>query len=58
MIMIIMTVMIKTIINDDDNNYDNANEDNGVQTISIFQIMHFIEPLIGKKPKVLTPTHV
>ena len=58
MIMIIMTVMIKTIINDDDNNYDNANEDNGVQTISIFQIMHFIESLIGKKPKVLTPTHV
>ena len=50
--------MIKIIINDDDNNYDNANDNNGGQTITIFQIMHFKEPLICEKPKFLALTHV
>ena len=53
-----MKVMIKMIINDDDNNYDNANDDNGGQTITKFQIMHFREPLNSEKPKFLALTHV
>ena len=50
--------MIKMIINDDNNNYDNAYDDNGDQTIAIFQIAHFREPLISEEPKFLSVTHV
>ena len=49
--------MIK-MINDDDNNYDNANNDKGGQTITLFLIMHFREPLISERPKFLALTHV
>ena len=52
-----MIVMIKKI-NGDDNNYDNANDDKVGQTITLFQIMHFREPLISEKPKFLALTHV
>ena len=52
-----MIVMIK-MINDDNNNYDNANGDKGGQAITLFQIMHFRDPLISEKPKFLTLTHV
>ena len=55
MIMIIMIIMIK---NDDDNNYDNANHNNGDQKITIFQTMHFREPLISEKPTFLALSHV
>ena len=50
--------MIKMIINDHDNNYNDANDGNGDQTITIFQIMHFREPLISEKPKFLALTHL
>ena len=40
----IMIVMIKMI-----NDYDNANDDKGGQTRTLFQIMHFREPLISEK---------
>ena len=58
MIMIIMIVMVKMIVDDVDNNYDNANEDKGGQTITLFQTMHFREPLVSEKPKFLALTHV
>ena len=50
--------MIKMIINDDDNNYNDANEGNGDQKMKIFQIMHFREPLTSEKPKFLALAHV
>ena len=37
-----MRVMMIMKLNDDDNNYDNANDENNDQTIAIFQTMHFI----------------
>ena len=43
--------MIK--MTNDDNNYDNANDDKGSQTITLFLIMQFREPLISEKPKFL-----
>ena len=30
--------------------YDDTNDDNGDQAITIFQTKHFIEPLISEKP--------
>ena len=57
MMMIIIIVMITMMINNDDNNY-NVNDNNGDQTITIFQTMHFREPVISAKPKFLTLTHV
>ena len=50
--------MIKMIINDDDNNYNDANKGNGDQKMKIFQIMHFREPLTSEKPKFLALAHV
>ena len=35
-----------------------ASDDNGDQTITIFQTMHFREPVISAKPKFLALTHV
>lgn len=55
--MIIMIVMIKMIINDEDSNYDNVNGENGSQTI-IFQIKHFRESFISEKPTFLVLTYV
>ena len=49
--------MIK-MINVDDNNYDNCNDDKGGQTIILFHIMQFREPLISEKPKFLALTHI
>ena len=49
--------MIK-MTNDDDNNYDKANDNKGGQTITLFQLMHFREPLISEKPKFLAIKHV
>ena len=51
-----MIVMIM-MINYDDNN-QNANDDSGDQTTTIFQTMHFREPLISEKPRFLALTHV
>ena len=45
------------MINNDDNN-QNANDDNGDQAITIFQTMHFREPLISKKPRFLALNHI
>ena len=50
-------MIIIMMINNDDNN-KNANDDNGDQTITIFQAMHFREPVISAKPKFLALTHV
>ena len=36
----------------------NASDNNGDQTITIFQTMHFREPVISAKPKFLALTHV
>ena len=44
--------MLMTMINDDDNN-QNTDDDNDDQEITIFQAMHFREPLISKKPIVV-----
>ena len=41
-----------------DNNYDSGNDDKGGQTITLYQIMHFREPLISDKPKFLALTHL
>ena len=49
--------MVIMMVNNDDNN-QNANDDNGDQTITIFQTMHFREPVISAKPKFLALTHV
>ena len=57
MITIIMIVMIIMMANNNDN-YLNANDDSDDQTITIFQTMHFREPLISEKPKFLALTHV
>ena len=46
------------INDDDDNNYDNANDDKGGQKITLFQIMHFREPLISEKPMKDVPISV
>ena len=46
------------INDDDDNNYDNANDDKGGQTITLFQIMHFREPLISEKPMKNVPISI
>ena len=35
-----------------------ASDNNSDQTITIFQTMHFKEPVISAKPKILAPTHV
>ena len=35
-----------------------ASDNNGDQTITIFQTMHFKEPVISAKPKILALTHV
>ena len=56
-IMIIMIVMIIVMLNDDDNKYDNAKDENSDQT-TIFQTMQFREYLISGKPKFLALTHV
>ena len=40
-----------------DNNL-NANDDSDDKTITIFQTMHFREPLISEKPEFLALTHV
>ena len=45
------------MINNDDSNW-NADDDNGDQTITIFQKMHFGEPEISEKSKFLALTHV
>ena len=50
-------MIIIMMINNDDNN-KNANDDNGDQTITIFQAMHFREPVISAKPKFLALTHI
>ena len=52
-----MTVMLMMMINDDDNN-QNTDDDNDDQEITIFQTMHFREPLISKKPRFLALNHV
>ena len=39
----------KIITMDEDNNNDNAHDDNCDQTKTIFQIMHFREPLVSEK---------
>ena len=44
------------MINYVDNNFDNANDDNGDQTITMFLTMHFREPLISEKPRFLAVT--
>ena len=49
--------MVIMMINNDDDN-QNANDGNGDQTITIFQTMHFREPVISAKPKFLALTHV
>ena len=49
--------MITMMTNNNDNNL-NANDDSDDQTITIFQTMHFREPLISEKPKFLALTHV
>ena len=49
--------MVIMMVNNDDNN-QNANDDNGDQTITIFQTMHFREPVISAKPKFLAHTHL
>ena len=49
-----MTIMM---INNDDNN-QNADDDNGDQAITVFQAMHFREPVISAKSKFLALTHV
>ena len=48
--------MIKMI--NDDNHYDNANDDKDSQKITLFQIIHFREPLISEKLKFSAFTHV
>ena len=48
--------MIIMMINYVDNNFDNANDDNGDQTITMFLTMHFREPLISEKPRFLAVT--
>ena len=57
MMIIIMIVMLIMVINNDDNN-ENTNDDNDDQAITIFQTMHFREPLISKKPRFLALNHV
>ena len=49
--------MITMMTNNNDNNL-NANDDSDDQTITIFQTMHFREPLISEKPRFLALTHV
>ena len=49
--------MITMMTNNNDNNL-NANDDSDDQTITIFQTMHFREPLISEKPKFQALTHV
>ena len=49
--------MLMTMINDDDNN-QNTDDDNDDQEITIFQAMHFREPLISKKPRFLALNHL
>ena len=49
--------MIKIKINNDGNNYI-ANDDNGEQTIKIFQTKHFREPVISGRPTFLALTHL
>ena len=44
-IMIVITIMIIMMV-ESDNNYDN---DNGYQTVMIFQAMHFGEPFVCEK---------
>ena len=56
-ITLVMIVMIIMMINNDDSN-ENANYDNDDLTITIFQTMHFKEPVISEKPKFLALTHV
>ena len=34
------------------------NDDNGDQAITIFQTMHFKEPVLSGKPRFLSLTHV
>ena len=48
--------MIIMMINYVDINFDNANDDNGDQTITMFLTMHFREPLISEKPRFLAVT--
>ena len=54
MILIIILVMIRMMINNDDNKL-NANDDH---TKTKFQTMHFRQPLIREKPNFLALTHV
>ena len=49
--------MVIIMINNDDNSW-NVDDDNGDQTITIFQTMHFRESVISAKPKFLAFTHV
>ena len=55
--MMIIIVMVIMMINNDDNNY-NVNDDNGDQTITVFETMHFREPVISAKLKFLALTLV
>ena len=57
MMMMIIIVMVIMMINNDDNNY-NVNDDNGDQTITVLETMHFREPVISAKLKFLSLTHV
>ena len=57
MITIIMIVIIIMMTKNNDNNL-NANDDSDDKTITIFQTMHFREPLISEKPEFLALTHV
>ena len=49
--------MLIIMINNDENNWS-TNDYNGDQAITIFQAIHFREPLISKKPRVLALNHV
>ena len=57
MMIIIIIVMVIMMINNDDNNY-NVNDDNGDQTITVFETMLFREPVISAKLKFLALNHV
>ena len=50
--------MIKMVINDNDNNYEYANDDNGDQATTTFPIMDLRESLINEETTFLTLTHV
>ena len=58
MILITMIGMIKMVINDNDNNYEYANDDNGDQATTTFPIMDLRESLINEETTFLTLTHV